>query len=163
MSSDWIEILVGLLSDPNVAVVGPMTILGDGRIQSAGHGTNPLPHNLGTGEPLNSSGHFFERLITREVTGVTGACLAVTKKRYFELGGLSDAFPHSFNDVDFTYKALMLGYRVLWTPLAKIWHFETLSREPDIIEDEFDNLHLRWGRNLGNDLFTRSDQKSTFS
>jgi O-antigen biosynthesis protein len=154
ISPDWIEILVGLLSDPNVAVVGPMTVLGDGRIQSAGHGNNPSPHNLGTGEPLSSTGQFGERLITREITGVTGACFAVTKKRYFELGGMSEVFPHSFNDVDFTYKALMLGYRVLWTPLAQIWHFETLSREPNIREEEFDNLHDRWGRYFGNDRFT---------
>ena len=154
ISPNWIETLVSLLNEPDVAVVGPMTVLGDGRIQSAGHGNNPSPHNLGTGEPINSTGAFGDRLITREITGVTGACFAVSKERYFELGGMSEVFPHSFNDVDFTYKALMYGYRVLWTPLAKIWHFETLSREPSIREEEYTNLTNRWGRYFGSDSFT---------
>lgn len=155
ISSDWIEVLVGLLSDPTVAVVGPLTVLADGRIQSAGHGNNPTPHNLGTGDSIRSTGPFGERLITREITGVTGACFAVTKDLYFELGGMSEVFPHSFNDVDFTYKALMHGYRILWTPLARIWHFETLSREPIVREEEVLNLYSRWGRCFGNDRFTR--------
>lgn len=154
ISPNWIETLVGLLAEPDVAVVGPMTVLGDGRIQSAGHSNNPSPHNIGTGEPIDSTGAFGDRLITREITGVTGACFAVTKDRYFELGGMSEVFPHSFNDVDFTYKALMLGYRVLWTPLAKIWHFETLTREPTIREEEYVNLTNRWGRYFGRDSFT---------
>jgi hypothetical protein len=48
----------------------------------------------------------------------------------------------------------MLGYRVLWTPLAKIWHFETLTREPTIREEEYVNLTNRWGRYFGRDSFT---------
>lgn len=154
ISEDWLELLVGLLGESDVAVVGPLTVLADGRIQSAGHGNNPTPHNLGSGESISSTGPFGERLITREVAGVTGACFALTRDRYFELGGMSEVFPHSFNDVDFTYKALHFGYRVLWTPLAKIWHFETLSREPNIREEEFINLKKRWGRFFGNDRFT---------
>ena len=136
-------------------MVGPLTVLADGRIQSAGHANNPTPHNLGTGDSIRSTGSFGERLITREITGVTGACFGVSKDCYFELGGMSEVFPHSFNDVDFTYKALMLGYRILWTPLAKIWHFETLSREPVVREEEVVNLYRRWGRSFGNDRYTR--------
>ena len=153
-SANWLEILVGFLSDPSVAMVGPMTVLEDGRIQSAGHGNNPTPHNLGAGELIDSLGPFGDRIVSREVSGVTGACLAITRNCYFELGGLSLDFPHSFNDVDLAYKALEMNYRIIWTPLAKIWHFESLSRDPAVRTEEVQMLTTRWGRYFNRDRYT---------
>ena len=154
MSRDWIETLIGFLEDEDVAMVGPMTILEDGRIQSAGHSNNPSIHNLAGGEPVGSPGQFGERLISREISGITGACAAISRDRYLELGGFSTTFPHSFNDVDFSFKALERGYRIIWTPLAKIWHFESLTRNPIVREEEFHLLLRRWGRYFGVDRFS---------
>ena len=156
ISPTWIETLVGLLEDRAVGMVGPMTLLDDGRIQSAGHGNNPSPHNLGAGEPSDSPGPFGERLITREVSGVTGACLAMKQVDYLRLGGMSPTFPHSFNDVDLAFKVLGEGLRILWTPVARIWHFESLSRDPRVREEEFDNINARWGMHFGEDRYTRT-------
>ena len=156
ISPTWIETFVGLLEDRAVGMVGPMTLLDDGRIQSAGHGNNPSPHNLGAGEPSDSPGPFGERLITREVSGVTGACLAMKQVDYLRLGGMSPTFPHSFNDVDLAFKVLGEGLRILWTPVARIWHFESLSRDPRVREEEFDNIHARWGMHFGEDRYTRT-------
>jgi GT2 family glycosyltransferase len=80
--------------------------------------------------------------------------MAIPRDVYFELGGYSRAFPHSYNDVDFAFKALEKNYRIIWTPLAKIWHFESLSRNPQVREDEFNLLHRRWGRYFGQDRFS---------
>lgn len=157
LSADWIESMIALLQDQAVGMVGPMTVLEDGRIQSAGHGNNPNPHNLGAGEPVDAVGPFGERTITREVSGVTGACMAMRKSDYLTLGGMSLTLPHSFNDVDLAYKVLEAGLRILWTPLAKLWHFESLSRNPAVREEEFHAIHRRWGHLFGRDRFTRTE------
>ena len=153
-STDWLEVLIGFLEDKDVAMVGPLTVLEDGRVQSAGHGNNPLPHNLGAGELVGSLKSFGDRLISREVSGVTGACMALTRDTYFALGGMSGAFPHSFNDVDLAYKALNAGYRIIWTPLAKIYHFESLSRDPEVRPEELEQLSDRWETHFNRDMYT---------
>ena len=153
-SPDWLEVLIGFLEDENVAMVGPLTVLEDGRIQSAGHGNNTLPHNLGAGELIESPGYFGERLISREISGVTGACLAMRRTCYDDLGGMSTTLPHSFNDVDLAFKALDAGYRIIWTPLAKIWHFESLSRDPRVRTEELEQLSNRWETYFNRDSYT---------
>jgi glycosyltransferase involved in cell wall biosynthesis len=153
-SGDWIETLISYFEDDDVAVVGPLTMLEDGRIQSAGHCNSPSVHNLAGGESIHSTGPFGSRLVTREMSGVTGACMAIPRNRYFELGGFSTAFPHSYNDVDFAFKILEMNYRIIWTPLARIWHFESLSRNPTVREEEYELLHRRWGRYFGQDRFS---------
>ncbi len=154
MSEDWIDCLIGYLQDEDVAMVGPLTVLEDGRIQSAGHSNNPSVHNIGGGDPIKSHGEFGNRLVAREISGITGACAAIPREKYFELGGLSTAFPHSFNDVDFSFKALEHDYRIIWTPLARIWHFESLSRNPVVREEEFNLLFRRWGSRFNHDRYT---------
>jgi GT2 family glycosyltransferase len=78
------------------------------------------------------------------------------KEDYLCVGGMSAVFPHSFNDVDLAFKVLAEGLRILWTPIAKIWHFESLSRDPRVREEEFDNIHARWGTHFGDDRYTRT-------
>lgn len=153
-SPDWLEVLVGFLEDKNVAMVGPLTVLEDGRVQSAGHGNNTLPHNLGAGDLVDWPGYFGERLISREISGVTGACLAMRRDCYFELGGMSTSLPHSFNDVDLAFKALIAGYKIIWTPLARIYHFESLSRDPRVRPEEIDQLSNRWETYFNRDSYT---------
>jgi glycosyltransferase involved in cell wall biosynthesis len=154
MTDCWIETLIGFLQDDDVAMVGPLTVLEDGRIQSAGHSNNPSVHNLGGGDSVGSTGYFGSYLISREVSGVTGACAAIPRDKYMKLGGFSTAFPHSFNDVDFSFKALEAGYRIIWTPLAKIRHFESLTRDPQVREEESELLLRRWGRHFGDDRYS---------
>jgi glycosyltransferase involved in cell wall biosynthesis len=151
---EWIEVLISHLEDGDVAMVGPMTRLEDGRIQSAGHSHIGGPHNLASGMDSESYGPFGEILIAREVSGVTGACVAIPRSVYSELGGMSLAFPHSYNDVDFALKALHAGYRNIWTPFARLWHFESLSRDPSVRSEEYEELYRRWGNVVNLDNFS---------
>jgi GT2 family glycosyltransferase len=155
-TANWIETLISYLDDDDVAMVGPLTRLEDGRIQSAGHGHVGGPHNLSSGLDIDSYGPFGEILISREVSGVTGACAAIPRRVYVDLGGMSLAFPHSYNDVDFALKAAGAGYRIIWTPNARLWHFESLTRDPSVRRDEYEMLYARWGELADIDRFTRT-------
>ena len=88
--------------------------------------------------------------------GVNGACTAIRRDVYFELGGYSRAFQHSHIEVDFAFKALEQIHRIIWTPLAKIWQFESLGRNPTVRQEEYELLHRGWGRYFGEDKFSSS-------
>ena len=141
---DWIEELIGYLEEPDVGMVGPRLVLADGRVQSAGHYNVFTPHHLGAGSLGTDGGPFGLFAVAGERTGVTGACAALRREVYEEVGGLSPTFPRSFNDVDLAYKLISAGYRVVWTPFAELYHFESLSRDPRVSEDEVRALYDRW-------------------
>lgn len=152
---DWIETLVGLLEDDRVGLVGPMLLLDDGRIQSAGHVNDPTPRHYGAGLSGDDPGHFGAHLVTRCVSGVTAACVAMRRSTFDLVGGLSVTYPVSFNDVDLGNKILDEGLRVLWTPLARLFHFESLTRDKTVTQEEGLALERRWRRHYGNEVYSR--------
>jgi GT2 family glycosyltransferase len=155
IDSDWIETLVSMLQFPDVAMVGPMLLLEDSRIQSAGHTNIPSPHNIGSGLSSNQTGKFGMFGVTRRVSGVTAACAAIHRSIYEELGGFSIDFPACFNDLDFGNKVLEAGYHIVWTPLARLFHFESLTRDPAVKPHEMAMLEKRWKRYFGREDYSR--------
>lgn len=155
ITPDWLETLVPLALESDVGLVGPMLQLESGLIQSAGHSNTGLPHNFRAGARPDSSGEFGVLAITRESSGITGAAAMCRREVYEEVGGLSITFPNCFNDVDFAYKILERGYRILWTPFAKLYHFESVTRDATVDERELRRLTDRWGRFFDHDRFIR--------
>ena len=155
ISANWIETLVGLLQEPDVGMVGPMLVLADGRVQSAGHHYAPTPMQLAAGAPVDDPGPHAMFTVAGERTGVTAACAALRRDVYDTVGGLSERFAACYNDVDLGFKLLERGYRIVWTPDVRLRHFESLTRNPKETPAEADELLSRWGRRLGNDPFAR--------
>ena len=155
ISEDWLEVMLGYMQEPDVAAVGPMLLLEDGRIQSAGHSHTPYPHNFYNGKSINELGELGILKVARECTGVTGACMMVRRNAYFEVGGLSKVFPLSFNDVDLSFKFLDRGYRIIWTPFARLFHFETATRPNVSTPQEVELITNRWGNRIYNDEYCR--------
>lgn len=151
---EWLHALVAVLQFEDVGMVGPLLLLEDGRIQSAGHTNDPTPHSLGSGESSMSTGLFGMYRVTRRVSGVTGACAAIPRHVYEELGGFSVDFPACFNDLDFGYKLIEAGKHIAWTPLARIYHFESLTRDPTVQPQEMAMLERRWKRFFGHEEYS---------
>jgi GT2 family glycosyltransferase len=155
IDSNWLSTLVPLALESGVGLVGPMLLLEDGRIQSASHSNTPSPHNFRNGYLAQSAGEFGVLAIARECSGVTGAAALLRRDVYRDVGGLSVQFPNCFNDVDFAFKILEAGYRIIWTPHARLYHFESVSRDSTVDKKELDLLMDRWGRYFDNDRFNR--------
>jgi len=151
----WLHTLAGYLEEQDVAMVGPMLLLEDGRIQSAGHANNPSPHNFRTGVSANLPGEFGVLSIARECSGITGACALIRKSVYKEVGGMSPMFPRAFNDVDLGFKILQAGYRIIWTPHTRVYHFETASRPKGVEQEEVELLLERWQSKFNADEYCR--------
>lgn len=151
ITPDWIERLVSFLEDPTVGATGPLLLYDTGLIQSAGH-VNRGPSNFGNGlSPTAPYGVAWPFILNREVSGVTGACCAMRRSTFFDMGGFSELFAESFNDVDLCMKLIDSGYRIIWTPDAEMFHFELKSRSRRMNPMERQLLQRLWGRYIGRD------------
>jgi GT2 family glycosyltransferase len=69
--------------------------------------------------------------ITREVSAVTGACLAVTRKNFLLAGGFDENFRVAFNDVMFCFALQSLGLWNIYVADPLLIHHESKSRGYD--------------------------------
>jgi GT2 family glycosyltransferase/glycosyltransferase involved in cell wall biosynthesis len=72
---------------------------------------------------------FFELLmVSHEVAAVTAACLLIRKDAFDEVSGFDEAIAVGFGDVDLCLRVAQKGYRVLFSPYAKLIHHESYTR-----------------------------------
>ena len=83
--------------------------------------------------------------MNREVSGATAACAAVRREVFEDVGGLTEALPANFNDIDLSMKIAAAGYRILWMSHSVLFHFESRSRARDVHEWEINEIVRRWG------------------
>ena len=140
-----IEAVVALAQEPDVGSVGAMLLYADGTIQHAGHHYSEQALHFCMGWSGDHHGPHAMLCIDREVIGNTAAFLAIRPEVWDDVGGMTTSFPNSFNDVDLALKLVTAGYRNIWTPQARLYHFESVTRDPHVSEEEGDALHERWG------------------
>lgn len=144
----WISEMVKFFQEDDVGAVAPILLLEDGRIQSAGHFFNDGAHHVAPGAPAYENGPFGVLSFPSERSGVTFAAVAVRRNQFLEYGGLSERFPRSFNDVDFCNKLRDNGYRIICNGQRALYHFESLTRDPKVKQEEVENLYRYWGSKL---------------
>lgn len=142
ITPDWIETITGFLREDDVGAVGAKLLYADGTLQHGGHLYSRHPFHIFHGYAGDDPGVFGLLEIDREVSGVTAACLATRRTTWDELGGFDPAFPVSFNDVDFCLR--LRPRRIIWTPHAVLYHFESQTRAGDATPAEDELLMTRW-------------------
>lgn len=151
--SSWLTNMLGFFAEDDVAVVGARLLYADATLQHAGILLNEQPLHIFRGYAADDPGPGGLLLVAREVSAVTGACLMTTRSLYDRLGGLDTTFAVAFNDLDYCLRARAAGYRVIWTPGATLYHFESQTRPPDAAEDEIELLYERWSAELHDDPY----------
>jgi GT2 family glycosyltransferase len=159
----WMLELVSNVIRPDVGIVGAKLIYPNETIQHAGVvlGPNGRAQHFYNLADRYYSGYRGELTLRRTLSAVTGACLAIRKAVFFEVGGLDEInLPVAFNDVDLCLKVGQFGYRVVWTPLAELIHLESASRGLDVTPEkrkrsmkEHSHLMESWGSLLNSDPF----------
>lgn len=150
---DWLDVVVGFFGEPDVGVVGTRLLYADGTLQHGGILLNEQPLHIFHGFAGSDPGPFGLLQIDREVSAVTGACLATPRWLYEELGGLPTEFAIAFNDLDYCLRVRAGGRRVVWTPHATLYHFESQTRRPDAERHEIELLYGRWSCELRHDPY----------
>lgn len=151
---DWMGAMVGHAIQPGVGAVGAKLLYQDGRVQHAGLSTDArgVPLHLFRFAAADDAGPSGLLALARSVWSVTGACLAVRRDLFFEVGGLNESLPVTYNDIDLCLRLTVQGYRTVWTPAALLEHRELASRPPDHVgprreqvREELNRLLRDWG------------------
>jgi GT2 family glycosyltransferase len=66
--------------------------------------------------------------VAREVSGVTGACLAIRKGNFDSIGGFDESFPVAYNDMVLCAALMKKGFRNIYVPDALFFHLESKTR-----------------------------------
>jgi GT2 family glycosyltransferase len=145
---DWLSDLTAPLAIPDVGVTGARLLYPNGTIQHAGM-------VLGMGDATGHGGRFLMDSpwwpwinFTRDITSVTGACLATTKQLFQALNGFDLRFPNNYNDVDYCLRARLAGFGVVLENDAVLVHHEGLTRTGGTTLDERISFFTRWGHLL---------------
>ena len=103
----------------------------DDTIQHAGIvlGIGGLADHVYLGCPASEQEHFafVGPLLPRNVLAVTGACLAVERRKLSDLGGFDEEF-RTCGDVDLCLRLHATGYYNLYQPEARLYHRESATR-----------------------------------
>ncbi len=165
----WLAEMVGHALRPDVGAVGARLLFEDGSIQHAGivggvgrfDGGPGVAGHFGLAARPPDPGHGDQFILTRELLAVTGACLALRRAVFIEAGGFDATHLRiALNDLDLCLRIRTLGYRIVWTPFAELYHLESASRGPDDapgtalrFHQECRTIRDRWGPVLDADPF----------
>jgi GT2 family glycosyltransferase len=130
LEPSWLHELVGWAVQPGIGLVGCHLTAIDGTLQHAG-----VVVGLG-----GFADHVFEGLAPdahtlcgpvrtyRNLLAVTGACAAIRRSVFDELGGLDERFVLCGSDVKLGLDVVASGRRVVCTPFAGVAHKESATR-----------------------------------
>lgn len=132
--SGWLREMVSRALRPAVGVVGAKLLYMDGRMQHGGIilGPEGAVVHVHRGVSRDDPGYFGQLALARTLSAVTGACVAIRRSVFFEVGGFDEVnLSVTFNDIDLCLRTADYGYRVVWTPFAELFHLECASRGQD--------------------------------
>jgi GT2 family glycosyltransferase len=155
INSDWLERLVTHAMRPEVGAVGAKLYYADDSIQHAGIvvGMGGIAGHVHLRFPREADGYLQRLRIPHNCSAVTGACLMCRRDVFERTGGFDESLVLAFNDVDLCLQIQALGYRVLWTPEAELYHFESKTRgyedTPEKLarfQCEYRRFAAKWGQ-----------------
>jgi GT2 family glycosyltransferase len=78
---------------------------------------------------LGSDHGYFGRVdLIQNVSAVTAACMMIRRDVFDEVGGFDERLAIAFNDVDLCLRIRQKGYLIVYTPSARLYHYESFSR-----------------------------------
>lgn len=149
--------LVGTALLNNVGVVGALLLYPDGFVQHAGLSMRPpdILHAYRYQKTFDAA--FGDLVVAHEVSGVTGACMALKREVVDDIEGWSEEFPNSFNDVDLCFKVRDKGYSIIQANKVRLLHHESKTRVAEVYTSDHQDLQKKWINYLSHEDFMRSD------
>jgi GT2 family glycosyltransferase len=157
IDAEWLTIMAAQVQRPEIGAVGARLLYPDNTIQHAGLvlGMDGIGTPAFRGFPADDPGVNRQLQVVRNCSAVTGACLLTRREVFDQVGGFDEEqLPVSFNDVDLCLKIRRAGYRIVYTPFARLYDNESSSRRRTRVEGpEALVIRERWGEVLERDPF----------
>ncbi len=169
IGTDWLIEMVRQITRPEVGIVGARLLYPDGTLQHGGVVLSEMAatHVLRSARE-EEAGYLGQLALTRDLSAVTGACLAIRRELLAALGGLDESFDLTCNDVDLCLRARAAGWRVVWTPHAVLAHVDgaTRGRDKTLAQltrfwRDLRRLHDRWEDAMDFDPFLNANLLAT--
>ena len=130
LTPDWMEEMLQNCQQENVAAVGAKLYYPDDTIQQAGVvlGLGGIAGHIMCRASKEDPGYFGRMISVQEISAVTAACMMVKKSDFDAVGGLDETFQVAFNDIDLCMKFRAAGKKIIFTPYAELYHYESKSR-----------------------------------
>ena len=162
ITPEWLTIMIGYAMQPHVGAVGAKLLYPDSTVQHAGVilGLGGVASHAYIGARRDQVGLYGRLRVPYDYAAVTAACLAVSKKKFEEVGGLEEDLMVAYNDMDFNIKLLEKGYYNVLTPQAQLFHYESKSRGLDTTTEKYkrflkeaDYMNTKWEKQINDDRF----------
>ena len=153
ITPDWVQALLEFSQWDDIGGVGPQLLFPNDTQQH--NGVNLLEGNPGHPFyqfPADHPGYFNSSAVHRNWSAVTGACLMTRAEVFASVGGFSEHFPLNYNDVDYCLKVRGRGLRIVYTPYAKLYHHESVSKA-GTDEEELAAFKAEWAERLRRDPY----------
>jgi GT2 family glycosyltransferase len=161
-NAEWLTSMLEFAQHKAIGAVGAKLLYRDGTIQHAGVilGIGGIAGHSHRYLPEHSPGYFGQLNVIRNYSAVTAACLLTRREVFEAVGGFNEDLPVAFNDVDFCLEVGKAGYRIVYTPYARLYHYESASRgSASILENagcfraETAYMLAKWGPWLQHDPY----------
>jgi GT2 family glycosyltransferase len=142
----WLKELVGWALQPEIGVAGLQLTGPDGMIQHAGVilGMGGFADHVFEGMPPGSDSIYGPTDWYRNVLAVTGACLAVRREVFEQVGGFDERFILCGSDVAIGLDMVLDGKRNICSPYAGIRHLESATRGTTVPTEDFFASYWRY-------------------
>ncbi len=136
IDENWLEFLIGDAIQEGVGAVGGKLYYPDYSIQHIGVviGLTGLAGHLFSGETENNIPEQFVKY-RRNVSAITGACMAIERKVFEEINGFDELFDITGSDVEICLRLMDYGYRNIFNPDIKLIHYERKTRSKIPVRD----------------------------
>jgi hypothetical protein len=149
--------LLGLLSDPGIGIVGPRVLTPQDRLVAAGLAVDDgQVDRIGAGETPTAVGQMGGLVLTREVTALPTAVLAVEREAFLAVGGLWTGAPTSTAVVDLCLKLRTTGRHAVVCAESNVRLTQAAAGRREVFcPAETAPIASRWGSALHADPFWR--------
>ncbi|MEZ4720859.1 MAG: glycosyltransferase family 2 protein [Flavobacteriales bacterium] len=166
IAHDWLSAMLEYAQQDDTGAVGAKLLYQDCTIQHAGVllGVGGVATHAFHGFADGDNFAFGQMNIVKEYMAVSAACMMVSKSKFLMVGGMDENLPIAYNDVDLCLKFREQGWVNVYTPYAKLFHFESKSRGYDNTPDkrqrlqfDTDYLYSKWGNVAKEDVYYNSN------
>jgi len=145
LEADWLEEMARWAERPEIGAVGAKLLYPDGTIQHAGviMGMQGLCSHVFWDLPEGYCGVFGCIDWYRNYMAVTGACMMMRREVFEAVGGFNEEYQLVFSDIEICLQIVAKGYRVVYTPYARLVHYEGKSRANHIPLQDYQTAYRR--------------------
>src|SRR6516165_4647988 len=123
IGTDWLTIMAEHVQRAETGAVGPRLVNSSDTIEHAGLvlGVNGIAQSAFRGFPAEHPVVNCQLQMIRNYSAVSSACLLVRREVFQQIGGFDEKLSGALADVDLCLKMRRAGYRIVYTPLAKLY------------------------------------------